>query len=213
LGGNNPAQKNLGYDPRNRKVPSSKFLMMAMTVDEPEAPDAELIGRARDGDEGAFGQLVERYYDFVYRVAYRWCGRKVDAEDVAQEVCVRLGSAIRGYRGSGVFSTWLYTLTLNATRDLARRTARETAKAAAFGVHALTSGEAMPEPDDRIEALWEAVRQLPEKQRDAVLLVHGEGLTHSAAADVMAVSEATVSWHIHEAKKRLKTLMRSAGEG
>ena len=56
------------------------------------------------------------------------------------------------------------------------------------------------------------MRKLPDKQRDAVLLVYGEGLSHAAAADAMAIAEATVSWHIHEAKKRLKTLMRSAGE-
>jgi RNA polymerase sigma-70 factor (ECF subfamily) len=156
--------------------------------------------------------LVERHYDFVYRVAYRWCGTKADAEDVAQEVCVRLGSAIRSYRGLGVFTTWLYTLTLNATRDMARRNARDRARTAAYGVHAMIGGEAIPAPDGQVEALWEAVRQLPEKQRDAILLVHGEGLTHAAAADIMTVSEATVSWHIHEAKKRLKVLMRSAGE-
>jgi RNA polymerase sigma-70 factor (ECF subfamily) len=56
------------------------------------------------------------------------------------------------------------------------------------------------------------VRELPDKQRDAVLLVYGEGLSHAAAGEVMTISEATVSWHIHEAKKRLKVLMRSAGE-
>ena len=53
---------------------------------------------------------------------------------------------------------------------------------------------------------------LPDKQREAVLLVYGEGLNHAAAADAMACAEATVSWHIHEAKKRLKHIMRSAGE-
>ncbi len=62
------------------------------------------------------------------------------------------------------------------------------------------------------ERLWAAVRQLPDKQRDAVLLVYGEGLSHAAASDAMAISETTVSWHIHEAKKRLKALLLSAGE-
>ena len=73
-------------------------------------------------------------------------------------------------------------------------------------------GLAMAESEDPAEALWAAVRQLPDKQRDAVLLVYGEGLSHAAAAEAMAISETTVSWRIHEAKKRLKTLMRSAGE-
>ncbi|TIT56210.1 MAG: RNA polymerase sigma factor, partial [Mesorhizobium sp.] len=83
---------------------------MAMMLDESEASDAELIGRAKGGDRGAFGKLLERHYDFVYRAAYRWCGRKADAEDIAQEVCVRLGKAIRDYRGGGAFTTWLYTM-------------------------------------------------------------------------------------------------------
>jgi len=103
-------------------------------------------------------------------------------------------------------------VTMNAARDMMRKTARETVKTEAYGVHALISGEAPAESEDPAEALWTAVRQLPDKQRDAVLLVYGEGLSHAAAAEAMAISETTVSWHIHEAKKRLKALMRSAGE-
>jgi RNA polymerase sigma-70 factor (ECF subfamily) len=186
--------------------------MMAMMLDEGDASDGELIGLAKDGDRGAFGRLVERHYDFVHRVAWRWCGRKADAEDIAQDVCVRLGRAIRDYRGGGAFTTWLYAMTLNAARDHARRSARESARTEAYGVHALISGEAPEEPDDQAEALWAAVGKLPDKQRDAVLLVYGEGLSHAAAAEAMAISETTVSWHIHEAKKRLKVLMRSAGD-
>jgi RNA polymerase sigma-70 factor, ECF subfamily len=186
--------------------------MTAMMLDEIELSDLDLIASAQNGNAAAFGRLVERHYDFVYRVAWRWSGRKADAEDIAQEVCARLGRAIRTYRGGAAFTTWLYALTMNAARDLSRKTIRETAKAEAFGVHALVEGQAGPEPDDRTERLWAAVRKLPDKQRDAVLLVYGEGLSHAAAADAMACAEATISWHIHEAKKRLKALMLSAGE-
>src|SRR5690606_31002349 len=118
--------------------------------------------------------------------------------------------AIRDYRGSGAFTTWLYAMTLNAARDHARKSARESVKTHAYGVHALISGETPEDADGRAEALWAAVRRLPDKQRDAVLLVYGEGLAHAAAAQAMAISETTVSWHIHEAKKRLKVLLRSA---
>ena len=186
--------------------------MTAMMLDQGEASDADLIGRARDGDRGAFGRLVERHYDFVYRVAWRCCGRKADAEDIAQEVCVRLGRAIRGYRGGGAFTTWLYAMTLNAARDLTRKNAREAARTDAYAVLELISAAAAGQPEGPAEELWAAVRTLPDKQREAVLLVHGEGLSHAAAAEVMAISETTVSWHIHEAKKRLKILLRSAGE-
>ncbi|MEP9388480.1 RNA polymerase sigma factor [Mesorhizobium sp. KR9-304] len=186
--------------------------MTAMMLDEREPSDLDLIGKAQKGDSAAFGRLVERHYDFVHRVAWRWCGRKADAEDIAQEVCVRLGRAIGSYRGGGAFTTWLYAMTMNAARDLMRKTKRETAKAEAFGLHALVDGQGTPEPDEQAERLWSAVRKLPDKQRDSVLLVYGEGLSHAAAADAMACAEATVSWHIHEAKKRLKALMLSAEE-
>ena len=191
--------------------------MTAMTLERSEVPDElsdlALVGKAREGDRVAFGRLVERHYDFVFRVAYRWCGKKADAEYIAQEVCARLGRSIRSYRGGSAFTTWLYALTINAARDLKRKVARDTAKTAAFGVHALISGEAgEAEPETMAEELWEAVRELPDKQRDVVLLVYGEGLSHADAAEVMGLAEPTVSWHIHEAKKRLKAIMRRAGE-
>lgn len=185
---------------------------MAMILEEGAASDAELVRLAHDGDRAAFGELVERHYEFVHRVAWRWCGNTADAEDIAQEVCARLGRAIRDYRGGSAFTTWLYAMTLNAARDMQRKTAREAAKTLAFGVHALVAGTGAPAPEDPAERLWAAVRQLPDKQRDAVLLVYGEGLSHGDAAEAMAIAETTVSWHIHEAKKRLRQIMRTAGE-
>lgn len=185
-----------------------------MVLESQAASDHVLIGRARDGDRSAFGQLVERHYEFIHRVAWRWAGNRSDAEDIAQDVCVRLGKAIRTYRGGSAFTTWLYALTLNAARDLKRKAVRDSAKTEAFGVHALVSGGEAYEPmaDDPAERMWAAVRTLPDKQREAVLLVYGEGLSHADAADAMGSAEATVSWHIHEAKKRLKQIMRSTGE-
>lgn len=183
-----------------------------MVLENRAASDRELIGLARSGDRDAFGELVERHYDFVYRIAWRWAGNRADAEDIAQDVCVRLGKAIRSFKGEGAFTTWLYAMTLNVARDLKRKEKRDTVKTEAFGVHALIAGEAEETADDSAERLWTAVRQLPDKQREAVMLVYGEGLSHAAAADAMGLAEATVSWHVHEAKKRLKMLMRSAGE-
>lgn len=185
-----------------------------MVLEMDAASDRALIERAQGGDRNAFGRLVERHYDFIHRVAWRWAGNRTDAEDIAQDVCVRLGKAIRSYRGGSAFTTWLYSMTLNAARDLKRKSVRDSAKAEAFGVHALVSGGEAYEPmaEDPAERLWAAVRTLPDKQREAVLLVYGEGLSHADAADVMGSAEATVSWHVHEAKKRLKQVMRSAGE-
>lgn len=185
--------------------------MMALQVEEPA--DGELAARASKGDRSAFSALVERHYDFVYRVAFRFAGRRDDAEDIAQEVCARLGRAIRGYRGGSAFTTWLYAIVANASRDFLRKSVRETLRTRAYHAEAQIDGEAGAVADaDPAEALWAAVRQLPDKQCQAVTLVYGEGLSHAEAAEMMAVAEPTVSWHIHEAKKRLKAHLAAAGD-
>ncbi len=183
-------------------------------LDEAETSDAALVGRARDGDRDAFARLVERHYDFMHRVAWRWCGNRTEAEDIAQDVCVRMARAIRDYRGGGAFTTWLYALAMNAARDARRRGQREAAKVMSFAAEQPGEGDeqAAGEEDGPSARLWAAVRQLPDKQRESVILVYGEGLPHAAAADAMGISEATVSWHIHEAKKRLKVLVHRAEE-
>lgn len=168
----------------------------------------ELALLASAGDRAAFARLVEAHYDQIFRICWRWSGNREDGEDVAQDVCIRLGRAIKGWRGEAAFSSWLRALCLNAVRDHARRRIRQTRLAAAAHAEALIDTGPASDADPAI-ALWAAVRQLPEKQRDAVLLVHGEGLSHAKAGEAMGCSESTVSWHIHEARKRLKTIMKA----
>ncbi|WEK06705.1 MAG: RNA polymerase sigma factor [Candidatus Devosia phytovorans] len=166
-----------------------------------------LVVRAQNGDAEAFGELIEDHYDLIHRTAWKWCGNRADAEDVAQDVCVKLGAAIKGFDHRSAFSSWVYRITLNAVRDMQRAGKRR-------GKYADAYAEVTPEdqPADQEEAatsaqLWEAVRALPEKQRDAVLLVYAEELSHAAAAEIMGIREATVSWHVHEARKTLRGLL------
>lgn len=188
-------------------------MMAGSDADGGAQADAALAARAREGDRDAFGQLVERHYEFIFRVAYRWLADEADAEDVAQEVCIKLSRAIRGYAGRAAFSTWLYRLTLNGARDFSRGRSRETRRNQEFAREAQVLEQDSQVPvEEQSTALWDAVRALPEKQRDSVLLVYGEGLSHGNAADILDCAESTVSWHIHAAKKRLKDVLRHAEE-
>ena len=183
---------------------------MALRMEAPAGPDD--LAAARDGDAAAFSRVVGVHYAFIHRIAWRWTGSREDAEDVSQEVCIRLARGIRGWRGEAAFTSFLYTLTLNAVRDLARRRGCEKRLAGALHMQALVEGEAGGDPEcDPAQALWLAVRELPDKQRDAVLLVHGEGLSHAQAGEAMGCSEKTVSWHIFEARKRLKLALSAGG--
>ena len=175
----------------------------ALTTGESDS----LVARAQSGDRAAFAELVAENYDFVFRTAWKWTGKREDAEDVTQEVCVKLAGAIRSFDGRSAFSSWLYRVTLNAVRDLQRARTRQSKRAKSLAE--ISPDEAPPEQEDEVaeSQLWAAVRRLPEKQRDAVLLVYADELSHAEAAAAMGVKEATISWYVHEARKTLRGLL------
>ena len=166
-----------------------------------------LVVRARNGDAEAFSELIEDHYDRIYRTTLRWCGHRDDAEDIAQEVCVKIGQAISGFDGRSAFSSWIYRITINAVRDWQRAGSRRGRYTDAYAEVSPVEQAAEQEDAATNRQLWAAVRTLPEKQRDAVLLVYAEELSHAEAADIMGIKEATVSFHVHEARKTLRGLL------
>lgn len=174
--------------------------------------ERDLVGRAAAGEADAFAAILRAHYDAIYRMAWRWVGSREDAEDVVQNVCVGLAKSICSFRGEAEFSTWLYRLTYNAALDCLRSRKRmrrheEPEVVVLFKDRTAASAEtAVMEAE-----LWNEVRGLPEQQRDAVLLVYAEDMSHAEAAQVMGCSEKTVSWHLHEARKRLKASLQEAG--
>ena len=169
--------------------------------------DASLARRAQGGDRGALAALVERHYPLVFSCAYRRAGNRTDAEDIAQEVMAKFGAAIRSLREPAALRGFLLRLTVNAVTDHFRKRSREARGAEAYLADpTVIAGDAGDESGDA--ALWAAVRRLPEKQRDAVLLVYADGASHREAAEAMGCAEATVSFHVFEARKKLKILLK-----
>ena len=140
------------------------------------------------------------------------CGAQSRAEDIAQDVCVKLAGAVRGYRGDAKFTTWLHRITYTTTLD-SFRAAQRTVAVEPSEIIRLVDGRMDAEPRDGEpnSGLWDAVRSLPPQQRDSVLMVYGEAMSHAEAASVLGCTEKTVSWHIHTAKKRLKVLLEAVG--
>jgi RNA polymerase sigma-70 factor, ECF subfamily len=174
-----------------------------------------LAEKAAEGCRESFAALMEAYYPRIYRLAWRFCGSQTLAEDIAQDVCVKLATAIRGFRGDAAFSTWVWRITYTAAIDRLRE-GSSTQSTGPEAIAALTDANpdaraASPEDDAMTRDLWLAVRRLPAQQRDAVLLVYGQDMSHAEAASVMGCQEKTVSWHLHEAKKRLKIDLQAVG--
>lgn len=168
--------------------------------------DFQLTEMAVSGNEAAFRCLVERHCQTVFKVAYKWCGVKEDAEDIAQDVMMQLADKIRGFKpGAAAFSTWLYRVTINTAKDARRkqkaRQHNEERFASSRSLH--TSKRPQEEKLLHGETLG-LLDRLPGKEKDALLLIFGEGLSHKEVAAIVGCAETTVSWRVHNARKKLK---------
>jgi RNA polymerase sigma-70 factor, ECF subfamily len=174
--------------------------------------DETLSKRAGEGCRASFSALLDRHYDRIYRLAWRWSGTRTAAEDIAQDVCVKLAGAICGFRGDAAFTTWLHRIAYTTAMDHMRAHQRTVAVEPSEIIRLVDAGgHSAPHEGGENSELWDAVRSLPPQQRDAVLMVYGEDMSHAEAAIVLGCAEKTVSWHIHEAKKRLKLLLEAVG--
>ncbi len=171
-----------------------------------------LIERAKRGDKSAFAALLEEHYTRIFRCAFKWLGNREDAEDVAQDVCVKLAGNISEFRGDSALTSWIYRITLNSVRDFERkRTGQMQGLGRYFQFVQVDADAGTNSPDTDLDDLWVSVRKLPAKQRDAVLLVYGEECSHKTAAGILNCSEKTVSWHLHAARRKLRHLLQEEG--
>ncbi len=155
--------------------------------------------------DDAFNQVIRERQVRVLRTAYRIAGNRADAEDVAQEVFVRLHRHGLGFPNEAALASWLYRVTVNLCLDLAR------ASRPAGEMPELTSPAASPEAaaigEERKRRLMAALAQLPAKERAAVVLREIEGLETAEVAEILGSSEGTVRSQVSKAVTRLREIL------
>ncbi len=166
--------------------------------------DSELAAAAIRGDREAFRRLVERHYDMIYRVAYRYVGSAADAEDIAQDVCITLATKLARFRNRSRFSTWLVSIVINRCRDFLRRRKSSAALVEKYAVLRASDDADQVDTDKRAGWLRAALQSLEPSLRETVLLILGEDRSHAEVAKILGCAESTVSWRVHMAKKHLK---------
>ena len=169
---------------------------------------SELICRARQGDLEAFEQMMRAHDRQVYRVALRLLGSAEDAQDVAQEVFLRLHRSLHRIDADRALGAWLYRVTVNICRDTlrARRTTQPIEEATAFSLEATPHVESERRETHRL--VEKALARLPEKERAAIVLREIEGLTTSEVAGVLGSSEGTVRAQISMARTKLRKWLK-----
>lgn len=159
-------------------------------------------------DAAAFELVVERYRDKVFRLAYSMMRNETQAEDVAQDVFVKIWKALPAYDGSASLSTWIYTITRNTTlTELKKRTTRPTVslqepelEAGADSIPALQIHDAGAGAEMDVEILLE---RLPEKYRQVITLFYLEQKAYEEVATLLGIPLGTVKTLLFRAKKEL----------
>jgi RNA polymerase sigma-70 factor (ECF subfamily) len=174
---------------------------------EETARDARVVARLRSGDASAFEELVIAYQHRIFGVAQRMLGNAAEAEDVAQEVFLRVHRSIAEFRGEARLSTWLYAITsrlcLNRLRSAERRW-RQDDPDALERVPGEGDAAGHLERSEVESALREAIAELPEERRIVLVLRDLEGLSYEEIAQALDVELGTVRSRLHRARMDLK---------
>jgi len=189
--------------------------------------DEDLMGRVAGEDERAFSELVRRFQSRVTNLICRVLNDRECADDLAQEVFIRVFVHRRNYRRGSKFSTWLFTIAANLAKNEIRRRVRrrnwfsldalqELLKDSAIQLADPTEGqEATLEREQLQGAVGRAIATVPEKYRVALVLRDIEGLTYEEIAQVLSIPGGTVRSRINRArgmlKRKLQPLLRRAG--
>ena len=180
------------------------------------ATDEDLMVQVMEGSEGAFACLVDRYSQRVLNTIYRYIGDRQRAEDLAQEVFLRVHLHRRRYRPGGRFSAWLFTIAVNLAKNEIRSRSRHKGTTSLEHLQEI-SGDAelalvdrSRRPDRHAEqvelqaAVSEAVAELPESYREAVVLRDLDGLSYEEIGEILDIPGGTVRSRINRARHLLK---------
>ena len=190
---------------RVNTYPFPRVLMVARLR---ELSDSELVGRARKGEEDAFGALVERYMRAAYAVALAVTGRHEDAQDAAQESLLVALQRLDECRSPEKFAGWLMTIVRNRARNLVRREVlRDTDQVPESTSSRTPTPEREMETNELRGSLQNALGALPEIQRQIVLLHDLEGWKHREIAERLELPSGTVRSHLHFARKALRSAL------
>ncbi len=199
-----------------------RFYLMLVSLME-ESQLAEIITRAQQRDPRAFDALVEAYSSRLYGYFYRSTGSRSDAEDLLQDLFVRLVRMIGRYEHEGRFDSWLFRIAGNLIRDRLRR--RQVAREAGVGASGGGTGDetadpliqypdpAVVQPADRLERseeadrLQRAIDRLPEHEREVILLRHFSQMAFKEIAEALDVPLGTALARGHRGLARLRELM------
>lgn len=166
--------------------------------------EMELLRLSCAGDAAAFRALLDHHYLTIYKMAFHLCGHREDAEDITQMACIKVSQNIQNFRLESKFTTWLYTIVLNTFRDWTDNRANTgKGRVDIDDVAPKIAGNDNPEKAAEVNEQLRKLDALSPTEREAVVLIFAQGYSHKEAAAMLGVAESTISWRIHEVRRKL----------
>lgn len=178
--------------------------------------DEELVREIKTGSEAAMEVLTRRYYKTIFAFVYRKTGDRELAADMTQDVFIKMMKKIMAYSDKGSFRSWLFTITVNHCRDYWRSRAYRMS-----GRQTRMSEDLIGRRDDDVPFIFEqketrkavvaAIGQLPEEQKDVVLLRFYHEMKIREIAEVVGVGESTVKSRLRQGLRKLRIFFKRGG--
>lgn len=189
-------------------------MQLRVNVPADKKREKEAIDRVKRGDLGGMEQLYEFYRPQVYSLCFRHTRNAFDAEDLTQDIFVKLFQKIATFRGEAEFGTWLYKVVLNAVRLRARRLRHNREVVASDAAEqALCSAKSLFRNPAHVIALTQAISSLTPVRRMTLLLHDVEGFTHNEAASRMGVTVIASKSRLHRAHLVLRNILGPRNSG
>jgi RNA polymerase sigma-70 factor (ECF subfamily) len=168
-------------------------------------PDADAIALIAAGDARGSRLLMQRHLTRLHALAQRLLGNAADADEIAQDAFVRAWKQAPAWQGGQArFSTWLHQVVLNLCRDRLRKRREHLGQAALDGLTSAEDPERISEQADTAARVRDAIRALPERQREALVLCHYQGLSSGEAASVLEASVEALESLLARARRSLR---------
>ncbi|MBI2618634.1 MAG: RNA polymerase sigma factor [Ignavibacteriales bacterium] len=176
--------------------------------------DRELLGQFQQGDESAFNELVLRYQERIYWVASRFLQDHDDADDVVQEVFLKVYEGLRTFRGESGLYTWMYRITVNASLNfLRRRRVKEFFRLDDMAEERSAESE---RPDNALERkeertlIEEAIERLPDKQKAVFLMRYYDELPYDEIGRILGTSVGGLKANYFHAVRKIENYVKRA---
>ncbi|MBI3219403.1 MAG: RNA polymerase sigma factor [Bacteroidetes bacterium] len=175
--------------------------------------DLNLIQQAQRGDRQAFRQMVTHYQVFLYAVAFRYLGNAADAEDVVQEVFIKLWKNLSAYRSEVKMSTWLYRILVNHCLDMKKKTSYQNERNQQ-SVETIVNHPDQSSPLDKLvqteltQLYQKAIDQLSDMQKMIYVLRDVEDLPSAEVCQLVNVSEDQVKSNLYHARKKIQAYIK-----